>query len=237
MKTTTKALIALTVIGLTLGACKPAFASDGTSSFEDFAVPNPTRPQTERVLLTIDTSEHNGETCSIVVDTVNGESVHPENFITVEGGIPPVTVTGTEDAASGVHQSTFRVVLGDTLDVINHFQLATSVDGDIVIDCTPVTTTTQATTTTTQATTTTTVPEATTTTRATTTTSSGPTTTVPEVTTTAPGVSTTLIVTTTVPPVTGSTLPFTGPEDYAPLAVAGGALILLGWAVKVTSRA
>jgi hypothetical protein len=41
---------------------------------------------------------------------------------------------------------------------------------------------------------------------------------------------------TTVPPVTGSTLPFTGPDDLAPMAVAGGAALLLGIALKIASR-
>ena len=35
-----------------------------------------------------------GQTCQVIVDTINGESVHAENYVTVEGGVPTITVTG-----------------------------------------------------------------------------------------------------------------------------------------------
>lgn len=182
-----------------------SWGADGTYTFSDFAIPNPTRGDTSRLLLTIDTSDHNGQTCTVVVDTINGESVHPENYVTLEGGVPTVTVTGTEDGAFGEHQNTTTVVLGDTLEVWNHFSLATSVDGDVTITCDTTTTTAPPPG---SSSTTSTAPSTTTTTDGTTsTTPPAPTTTVPtDSTTTLPPV-------TTNPSTPDDTLPFTGPED------------------------
>lgn len=196
---TLAALVAL--MGLSWSAL-PSMAAEGTYVFTDFAVPNPTRPATVRTLLTIDTSSIAGQTCQVVVDTVNGESVHPENYITVEGGVPTITVTGTEDGAFGVRQNATTVVMGDELIVRNHFQYATSVEGDVIITCTDDTTTT-----TTSPTTSTTSPESTTTTApvgtTSTTTPNGSTTTIPVTSTTAPTGSTT----STQPPSTSTTIP------------------------------
>jgi len=224
---TRRLILALTVL-LTLAL--PAMASDGVHSFDDFAIPNPTRPQTARVLLTVDTSEHAGQTCQIVVDTANGPSVHPENYLTVEGGIPTITVTGTEDSDGGVHQSTSTVVMGDELHVVNHFALATSVEGRITITCQPDSTTTTSTSTTQPPSTTTTAGPSTTTT---TTTPSETTSTTSPVTTTTAGVTSSTGPTTppsTIPPVSNppATLPVTGPDGLVGWAAAGVALVALG---------
>jgi hypothetical protein len=229
---TRRLILALTVL-LTLAL--PAMASDGVHSFDDFAIPNPTRPQTARVLLTVDTSEHAGQTCQIVVDTANGPSVHAENYVTIEGGIPTITVTGTEDSDGGVHQSTSTVVMGDELHVVNHFALATSVEGRITIRCQPDSTTT-----------TITSPPSTTSS------STPPTTSVPDTSSstsppdsstssTSPASSTSSSVSppsTTIPPVSNppATLPVTGPDGLVGWAVAAAAMLLLGGSLVAAAR-
>ena len=228
---TRRLLLALAVVA-TLAL--PAVAADGTYGFDDFAIPNPTRPQTARVLLTVDTSEHAGETCQIVVDTANGPSVHAENYVTIEGGIPTITVTGTEDSDGGVHQSTSTVVMGDELHVVNHFALATSVEGRITITCQPPTTTTitsPPSTTSSSVPTTTSVPD--------TSSSTSP----PDSSTssTSPASSTSSSVSppsTTIPPVSNppATLPVTGPDGLVGWAVAGVALMLLGGGLVMAAR-
>jgi LPXTG-motif cell wall-anchored protein len=219
---THRLLLAITML---LSLALPAMAADGVHSFDDFAIPNPTRPETARTLLTVDTSEHAGETCQIVVDTANGPSVHPENYLTVEGGIPTITVTGTEDSDGGVHQSTSTVVMGDELHVVNHFALATSVEGRITIRCQPPTTTTitsPPSTTSSSVPTTTSVPD--------TSSSTSP----PDSSTssTSPASSTSSSVSppSTIPPVSNppATLPVTGPDGLVGWTVAGVALVLLG---------
>ena len=237
----------------------PATAAEGTYVFDDFAIPNPTRPPTVRTLLTIDTSTIAGQTCQVIVDTINGESVHAENFITVEGGVPTITVTGTEDGAFGVKQNTTTVVMGDTLIVRNHFQRATSVEGDVIISCQDDTTTTTSTTAPESSTTTTAPAETTTTTGSSTTTSLTTSSTVPPVTsTTAPTGSTTTTsppntsttspdgsTSTSVPPTestnpppntTPPTLPYTGPADVGRFILLGSALLALGVSILLGGR-
>lgn len=248
------ALIALIVFGV-----RPilAYAADGTYSFSDFAIPNPNRGDTARTLLVIDASEHVGQTCTINVDTVNGESVHPENFVTVEGVIPTIVVSGTEDGAFGEHQNTETVTIGQagTITVVNHFSLATSVEGTIQITC-DTTTTTLATSTTTPPSTTSTTDMSTTSSSTVTTTPStstsstlvppAPTSTVPTESTTTTGVVSTrptfpinpppdIVPVTTVPD--GGTLPSTGPEvDNGILALTATALLMLGAAGVIATK-
>lgn len=257
----------LIILAITVGLFGPvmvwaadrADAAEGTYFFGDLAYPNPNRGDTTRNLLTIDTSTIAGQTCQVIVDTINGESVHAENYVTVEGGVPTITVTGTEDGVNGERQSASTVVMGDSLTIYNHFSYATSVAGDVIITCQDDTTTTTSSSSTTSSSTPTTTPETTTSTLPTSsTTSSIPvtsttvptgstTTTSPSTTTSQPPGSTTSTTdhpsstTSSIPPVTTvSTLPHTDEsgdwDDEIQLGIAGAVLLVLGGAIVLAVR-
>lgn len=245
----TATIIAVTAI--MVGAYPSPAAAADTYTFADHAIPNPTRGWTARTVATIDTSHLAGLDCEIDVDTANNQSEHDDNYVTLEGGIPTITVTETESEPFTPRQSATRAILGDRLDVVNHFGAGgTSLTGTItILDCqeppSATTTTLPATSTTTPASTTTTNATTTTTDATTSTTTTPPTTSVPPptTTTTVEPPSTTIPPVTTPPPgddepPTSSTLPFTGWDinEDGPTAAAGAALLVLGWGLRRAIR-
>ena len=164
-----------------------------------------------------------GMTCTVSRVTVNGESVHVNNYGVFRSNGDSITLTGTEDEVNGVRLSSQEITLGPVAALYNVMvrsddgKIATSVDYTITITCTgetveetTTTTAAESTTTTEEETTSTTQPPTTTTSAPSTTTSTQPTTTTTEAstTTTSPDSSTTSS-STTVPNETTTTIPET----------------------------
>jgi hypothetical protein len=227
-----------------VGTTLPAFAATDISIPVDTIV----RGNEGEITVLAQVSAADLAGCKATIEAVshNNNSVHNGNDLLISSGGTTVVLADVEAVSLGSVTAGETLELGDTIVV--SVRLGSPDAGrpmsvfsgglTVQVTCAPVVTTTTtvaSTTTSTDDTTTTTVSEETTTT-------DGPTTTVVEQTTTTPptvlGTSTTTLPddSTTVPPVTGSTLPFTGPDDLAPMAVAGGAALLLGVALKRASR-
>jgi hypothetical protein len=209
------------------------------------------------VLATMPTGADAGCEATVTATADNNESVHFGNDLIVSSGADQVVLSDVESEVGKHTVAGSTLVLGDTISVT--LRLGPADEGrprsvfsggiTVIAACIPqeTTTTTVETTTTTVETTTTTAPSTTTTSVVTTATTTPETTTTtqPTSSTSVLGTSTTTLppvastvdsTTTTIPAVTESTLPFTGPEDLAGLAMAGGALIVLGGAVVAAMR-
>ncbi len=196
------------------------------------------------VLAEVATGSDAGCEAEVSAVSENNPSVHIGNDLIIASGDDSVVIDDVEASPGLVLSADGTLLLSDTIVVM--VRLGPADEGrpnsifsggvTVSVTCIP-----QETTTTTEATTSSTEEETTTTTMATTTSTEGPREVTTTTTTTPPpsvlGTSTTTLPSsTTVPPVSGSTLPFTGPDQLAGTALAGGALILLGLAMMAAVR-
>ncbi len=195
------------------------------------------------VLAEVATGSEAGCEAEVSAVSENNPSVHLGNDLIIASGDDSVVIADVEASPGLVLSADGTLLLSDTIVVM--VRLGPADEGrpnsifsggvTVTVTCIP-----QETTTTTEATTSSTEEETTTTTEATTTTTGAREVTTTTTTTPPPTVlgtsTTTLPSSTTVPPVSGSTLPFTGPDQLAGTALAGGALILLGLAMMAAVR-
>lgn len=186
-----------------------------------------------------------GQTCQILGQTVNQESVHIDNDLLITTAGVTLTIPNYEDEGFITYDSGEVVVLGPRIDVAvrfgpdgitsGGFRLTVSCDGDEVPPCVP-TDEVPCATTTTVAPTTTTIPTTTPTTTPETTTTTEPEPEGPVITGTTTVPSTT---TTTAPPPlgpeVGPQLPVTGSSTGWLIGV-GAALLTLGFLVSMVAR-
>lgn len=184
--------------------------------------------------------------CEATVSAVshNNPSVHVGNDIIISSGGASVVISDIESAAGAEMSAQGTLPLSETIVVSvrlgpkDEVRANSIFSGGVTVAVSCVSVTTSSTTTTTTTTTTTVPPTTTTTVPPTTSTTAPPPTRTPEPPTKVAGISTTTLPpTTTVPAVSGSTLPFTGPEHMTGTAVAGGALLLLGLALRLAAGA